>query len=180
MAWIDWLIVFAMLAAVVSGLAQGFLRSVCSLGGLFFGLLMAAWNYPSAARVLLPLVRFETLANVIGFVLIVLAVAAVANLTGWLLNRTAHTVGLGCLDRLLGGLFGFFQGWMVITILILLVAAFSPGAEWIHRGQLPRLFFGSAHFGAHLSPAELAAKIRSGLELLESQRPSWMHANPGS
>lgn len=180
MTWMDWLIVIAMAMAIWGGLKQGFLRAVCSLGGLFFGLVLAAWNYEIAAGWLQPLVRLESLANVLGFALIVLVVTAVANLVGWLLSRTAHSVGLGWLDRLLGGVFGFFQGWLGVTIVILLAAAFFPKAHWLHAGQLPHYFFGSAHFGAHLSPAELAHRIREGLDYVEQQAPGWLHQTPAA
>jgi membrane protein required for colicin V production len=173
--WIDWLIVIAMGMAIYGGLKQGFLRSVCSLGGLFFGLMLAAWNYDVVAGLFLPIVRFEALANVLGFLLVVFVVTLIANMVGWMLHRTARTVGLGWLDRLLGGVFGFFQGWLMVTIVILLAAAFFPKAEWLHNGQLPHHFFGSAHFGAHLSPAELARRIREGLEFVEQQAPGWVH-----
>lgn len=178
MTWMDWLIVIGMAMAIWGGLKQGFLRSVCSLAGLFFGLLFAAWNYDVAAELFLPIVRFASLANVLGFVLVVLVVTVLANLIGWLLHRTAHTVGLGWLDWLLGGLFGFFQGWLMITIVILLAAAFFPQAGWLHHGALPHHFFGSAHFGAHLSPAELAHKIREGLDYVEQEAPGWVHERP--
>ena len=177
MAWIDWLILIAMAGAVMGGLKQGFLRSVCSLGGIFFGLLLAAWNYEIAAKVFLPIVRWEAVAHVLGFLLIVFVVTGLANLLGWLLHSTAKTVGLGCVDALLGGGFGFFQGWLLVTIVILLAAAFFPHAGWLHEGRMPPLFYSSAHLGAHLSPAALAEKIRAGLDMIEHQSPAWMHAH---
>ena len=180
MTWIDWLIVIAMAMAIWGGLRQGFLRAVCSLGGLFFGLILAAWNYDAVASMLLPVVRFETLASVLGFLLIVFAVTALANLIGWMLHKTASTVGLGWLDRLMGGVFGFFQGWLIVTIMILLAAAFFPKAHWLYTGRLPHHFFGSAHFGAQLSPASLAHRIRDGLEYVEQQAPGWMRGKATS
>ena len=177
MTWIDWLIVIAMICAIVGGVRQGFLRSVCSLGGLFFGLVLAAWNYEAAAQFFLPLVRYEAAASVLGFLLIVFVVTALANLLGWLSHRTAHTVGLGCLDSLLGAAFGFFQGWLTVTIVILLAAAFFPHAHWLYKGSLPHYFFGSCHFGAQLSPAALADRIREGLAYVQQQAPAWMHGS---
>lgn len=177
MTWIDWIIAIVMIAAVVGGLRQGFLRSVCSLGGLFFGLVFAAWNYEAVAGFLRPIVRFEAVADLLGFLLIVLAVTALANLLGWLSSRTARSAGLGCLDSLFGALFGFFQGWLMITIAILLAAAFFPQAHWLHKGQLIHHFYGSCHFGAHLSPASLAERIREGLDSLQQQAPAWLHGS---
>jgi membrane protein required for colicin V production len=175
MAWTDWLILLVLAASILGGFSQGFLRSVCSLGGLFFGLVFASWNYSAAAALLLPIVRFQPVASAFGFLLVVFLVTALANLLGWMLSRTAHTVGLGCLDRLLGALFGFLQGWLVVTLFILVVAAFFPGAHFLTEARLPHFFFGSCHFGAHIGPSELAQRIREGLDLFQQQSPSWMH-----
>ena len=45
LTWVDWAIVIVVALSVFGGLAQGFFRSVCSLGGLILGLALAAWNY---------------------------------------------------------------------------------------------------------------------------------------
>jgi membrane protein required for colicin V production len=57
MALVDWAIVIVLALSVLGGLAQGFFRSVCSLGGLVAGLALAAWNYARVAALILPLVR---------------------------------------------------------------------------------------------------------------------------
>ena len=180
MAWIDWLMLFILAGAVFSGLAEGFLRSVCSLGGLFFGVLLAVWNYDAVAGLLKPIFRFDAVADALGFLLIVALVTALANLLGKLLHSTARTVGLGCLDRLLGGVFGFFQGWLFVTVIILIVAAFFPHAQWVAEGRMTHLFFSSCHFGSHLGPAELAHRIRDGLDQLAQHTPAWLHRDAGS
>jgi membrane protein required for colicin V production len=174
MAWIDWLILLVLAASILGGFTQGFLRSVCSLGGLFFGLVFASWNYASAAALLLPLVRFLPVANALGFLLIVFLVTAIANLLGWLLSRTAHTVGLGCIDSLFGALFGFFQGWLAVTLFILIVAAFFPQTHFLTEARLPHYFFGSCNFGSHMGPADLTRRILDGLDLIQQQSPSWL------
>jgi membrane protein required for colicin V production len=180
MAWIDWLILLVLAASILGGLKQGFLRSVCSLGGLFFGLVFASWNYSSAAALLLPLVRFQPVADALGFLLIVFLVTALANLLGWLLSSTAQTVGLGCLDSLFGALFGFFQGWLAVTLFILIVAAFFPQTHFLTEARLPHYFFASCNFGSHIGPSELASRIRDGLEMIQQQSPSWMRSGSSS
>ena len=123
MALVDWFIVIVIALAVLGGLQQGFFRSVCSLGGLLLGLVLAAWNYGRLAVLLMPLVRIDAVANTIAFVLIALLVMAVAGLIGtavggapgvaiaavpvgtWLLGRLAQAVGSSAagarlLDRL--------------------------------------------------------------------------------
>ena len=179
MAWVDWAILIVMAASVLGGFIQGFLRSIFSLGGLFFGLLLAAWNYERGAALLLPFVHFEAAANTLGFLLIAVVVMTLANVVGWVLYKTAHGAGLGCLDRLIGAGFGLLQGGLVVTLVILLVAAFFPHAEWLSAGRLPRLFFGICHLSTHVSPGDLAARIREGLLILEERAPGWLHPGIG-
>lgn len=176
---VDIAILILMALAGLNGLAKGFFRSVCGLGGLFFGLVLAAWNYPRGSALLLPILRFTPLANAVGFLLIALVVSFVANWAGAVLSRATHMVGLGCLDRILGGLFGLLQGALAVTLVILVAVAFFPQAQWLSEGRLPRQFFGACHMSTHLSPEMLATKIREGLRTLEKETPHWMHPETG-
>jgi len=178
MAPVDWLIVIVIGGAVVSGLSQGFFRSVCALGGLLLGLLLAAWNYSRVAALFLPLVRIEAVADAIGFLLIALLVMGLASGVGSILSKTLHRMGLGCLDRLAGAAFGFLQGALLVTLVILVAVAFFPKAHWLTEARLPREFFGACHLSTHMSPQELAERVRQGLRTLEEESPHWMH--PGS
>jgi membrane protein required for colicin V production len=165
-------------ASVIGGLTQGLFRSVCSLGGLILGLALAAWNYGRAAAILLPLVRVNALADAIGFLLIAVVVMAIAHIVGVILSKTIRQIGLGCLDRLAGGVFGFFQGALLITLAILAVVAFYPKAQWLADARLPKLFVGACHLSMRVSPEELSNKIRDGLLMMEQHAPEWMHPTP--
>lgn len=175
---VDWVIVIVIVLAVAGGLSQGLLRSVFSLGGLFFGFLLAAWNYPRASALLLPVVRIEAAANAVGFLAIALLVMALANLAGTIFSKAARHLGLGCLDRLAGGAFGFLQGVLLVMVFILVAVAFFPQAHWLAESRLPRMFFGACHVTTHMSPAELAARVREGLQRIEAETPAWMHSAP--
>jgi membrane protein required for colicin V production len=174
----DWFIVAVMVLAVLGGLQQGFFRSVCSLCGLILGLAVAAWNYAWAAALLMPLVREQEVANAIGFIAIALLVMGIAGIIGTILHKFFRRIGLGCLDRLLGAAFGFFQGALLVTLAILVAVAFFPEARWLTEARLPRLFFGACHLSASMSPSELSARVHKGLKMLEEQSPQWMH--PGT
>ncbi len=175
MTWVDWAIVFVLAVSVIGGLTQGLLRSVCSLGGLILGLVLADWNYERAADMLRPLIKEDAIANAIGFLLIALLVMGIAHLVGVVISKTIRHMGLGCLDRLAGGVFGFFQGALLITICILVIVAFFPKAQWLAEARLPKLFVGACHLSMRVSPAELSDKVREGLLMMEQHAPEWMH-----
>jgi membrane protein required for colicin V production len=175
MSVVDWIIVAILVGSVIAGIAQGFLRSVFSLGGLMLGLVIAAWNYDRVARVIQPIVRNEHVSNAIGFILIALLVTAVAALIGAFLSKAFEKLGLGCLDSLAGAIFGFFQGALLVTVFILVTVAFFPETEWLTQARLPRYFFSACHLSTHVSPSGLGDLVRQDLDRLERESPDWMH-----
>ncbi|MGD0730374.1 MAG: CvpA family protein [Terracidiphilus sp.] len=179
MTWVDWAIVIIMVMAVLGGLSEGFFRSACSLGGLLLGLSIAAWNYGHAAALLMPLVRIRQVADAVGFVLIALLVMALAAILGSALAKAFRLIGLGWLDGIAGAVFGFVQGMFLVTLGILVIVAFFPPAHMLEEARLPRLFFGACHLSAHMSPADLARRVREGLRTLEQETPGWMHPPGG-
>ena len=179
MTLVDWAIVIVLAVSVMGGISQGILRSVCSLCGLLLGLALAAWNYARVAVLLMTLVRIEPVADAIGFLLIALLVMAVANIFGAVLSKVVHRIGLGCLDRLAGGAFGFLQGALLIVLSILVIVAFFPKAHWLAEARLPKYFFGACHLSTQVSPEELAHRVREGLLMMEQRAPEWMHPPAG-
>jgi membrane protein required for colicin V production len=175
MTLVDWVIVIILISAVLGGLAQGFFRSACSLGGLILGLVIAAWNYEHLASLLIPLVRIPAVANTIGFLLIAIVVSALIGLIGNLLAKAFRLLGLGWLDSLAGGVFGIFQGVVLVVIALLVVVAFFPQVHWIADARLPRMFFGACHVSSNVTPSELGERIRGGLRTWEAESPQWMH-----
>ena len=177
MTLVDWIIVVILVSTVLGGIARGFFRSAFSLAGLILGLALGAWNYWRIADLLRPMIHSAEVANAIGFVLIALLVMVIAAVAGSLLGKLFHKVGLGCLDRLAGGLFGFFEGMLFVTLGILVTVAFFPQTEWLTESRLPRYFFGALHVSTHVTPARLSDRVREELKVLEQESPAWMHSN---
>jgi membrane protein required for colicin V production len=171
---VDWFIVLLIALAVLGGLKQGFLRSAMGLGGTIAGLSLAAWNYSNAAGVFLPMVHVEALANAMGFLIIVLVVMGLARVSGSVLSLTAESVGLGFADRLAGGLLGFLEGFILVTILVWVSVAFYPHAAWLTSSRLARDFFGACRLSTHISPQELADRVLQGLNALEEETYHWI------
>ncbi len=120
---------------------QGFFRSVCSLGGLFFGLVLAAWNYRRmAAAILIPLVRSRG-GRRCHRVSADRADGDGAVQASWERFFRRHAQDrAGCLDRLAGAVFGFFQGVLLVTLCILVTVAFFPAGPVARRGQAAQVF----------------------------------------
>jgi membrane protein required for colicin V production len=175
MTLVDWTIVIVLAGAIIAGISQGLLRSVCSLLGLVFGLELAAWNYGRVAGFILPLVRIQAVADAIGFLLISLVIMTIASAIGHFISGVVHKVGLGCLDRLAGAVFGFAQGALLVMVSILVVLAFFPKSPWLAEAKLPKYFYGACDATIHLSPGELANRVRHGIGEMEKRAPEWIH-----
>lgn len=175
MTLVDWIIVVVIAAAVLGGIARGFFRSAFSLAGLIVGLSVASWNYWRIAGVLNPLIHSVDVANAIAFLVIAFVVMAVAAIIGSLLGKMFEKVGLGCLDRMAGAIFGFVEGVVFVTLCILVTVAFFPKTQWLTEARLPRYFFGALHVSTRVTPSRLADRVRKELHTLEDESPQWMH-----
>src|SRR3984885_14293241 len=169
----DLLIMILLAVTVVSAFAKGFFVEVCSLIGVILGLFIAAANYAGFATWILLLVRNHAAANLIAFLLIVLLVMLVAGLAGRLLRGLFRGVGLGIVDRLLGGVIGLAEGCIVVTLVLMGMVAFLPRQDWLVSSRLAPAFLTAAHGGSHVVPVDLGQEIRQGLEALRLAQPDW-------
>jgi membrane protein required for colicin V production len=177
MTMVDWIILVGLVIATLGGLAQGFFRAACGLAGLIFGYMAAVWNYHYVARVFLPLVRLEPLANAIGFLIIILLVMLAGALVGGFLEKMFRFAGLGCLDSLLGAVLGFLQGVAVVMVFVVLTLAFFPGATFLTDARIPPMFFEACHVSMDMSPHQLSDKLEEGMKRLKQESPGWIHSS---
>jgi len=173
---VDVVIVLLVVASAVQGFRSGLIQSVFSLLGLIAGIAVASWHYKRFANELAPMVHSLALAEAIWFCLIALAVMLVAGLLGMLIKGLVHGVGLGWLDKLMGMIFGLLRGAVLVTLCIVILAAFFPDTRWLGDAKLARYFLGTAHLTTQMTPEELKWKILDGLRVLEKDAPEWLRS----
>ncbi|MHB1020986.1 MAG: CvpA family protein [Acidobacteriaceae bacterium] len=174
MTVMDWVIVAVLLVSTLAALTRGIFREFFSLCGLIFGVLLASWNYKRLAHPLMQWVHYPGVAETIAFLAIAIGVMLLAGLIGYLLYKTARVVGLGWADSLLGGLFGFLRGCLIVTAGMMAIAAFLPHSTWAKDSKLAPYFLDSAHGMSAVVPAELRERILSGAQEIRKQAPMWM------
>ena len=172
---VDWIIVIVLAGSVLAGLARGLFRSVFSLAGLIAGVALASWNYWRAAGFLKRFIHSAEIANAVAFLLIAFLVMAGAAILGSLLAKFFEKVGLGCLDRFAGALFGFVEGLVFVMLCILVTVAFFPQTAWLTEARLPRYFFGALHVSIQVTPSRLGERVRKELNTLETKSQQWMN-----
>jgi membrane protein required for colicin V production len=124
--WLDISLVVVILWSALSGLRAGLARVVIGLVATLLGLVAGFWCYRLLAAKLLPWVKTETVANILGFVLILSGTLILGSLIASLLSRLFKWIGLSWFNHLLGGVAGILRGALIISALLDFFVAFSP------------------------------------------------------
>ena len=125
MSTLDLFVVGVIALCGLLGIYWGCIRQVLSVVGLIAGLVLANRLGGRAADAFSSFVTNDALAQVLGFVFVLLAVSAVVSLLATLLRRFVGLLFLGWLDHLIGGVLGLLQGALVCTVLLVVAAFFS-------------------------------------------------------
>lgn len=168
MNWADWAIVAAILMSAVIAAAQGFFVEVFALAGAVFGYIAAAWGCRQVGEWFLPYVKTAEVANLAGFLTILFAVMVLAGVAGRLARWALKEAGLRWVDRILGGAFGLVRGLVVVTVVLLAVAAFDPQSRPLRDSQLAGYFLVVGRAASWLAPAEIRQKFRQGVAALRN------------
>ncbi len=160
----DWVIVGIVVISVLLAAAQGFFYEAISLGGLVVGYLLAAWDYHVVADVFTPYVKSQPVADIIGFILILLAVMILAGVLGRLMRWLLKGAGLRWFDRVLGGAFGLVRGCLTAAIVLLGFTTFNPHSDWLEGSRLAPYFLVVARGASWLAPSDVRARFRQGAD----------------
>ncbi len=172
MNWLDWTIIVIVVLSVISAAAQGFFFELFSLVGVILGYLLAAWNYKRVAFWFLPHVKNEWAANAAGFLVIFIAVAILAGVAGRIARWAVKEVGLRWFDRFLGAVFGLVKGALVVTVLVMALAAFGPGSKSVAESQYASYFLVVGRAVAWVAPYDLREGLRQGVKAINTMRNS--------
>ena len=119
---LDLIIVIIMLVGLIGGIIKGAIQQIFSLGGLVLGIILGTLLYEPFAGLLLSIFRMsDQTARIVAFVIILLLVPMVCGLFGKALSKLIHAANLGCLDRLLGALFGLFKVVLIMGLVIMVL-----------------------------------------------------------
>ncbi len=166
MNWLDFVLIAILLVSVFMSARKGFSREIIGLAAALFALVLGMWFYGLAGSFLLPYVSSARMANLIGFLLVVVAVLLCGGMLGWIVSRFLHTVGLSFFDRLLGAAFGLVRGLLFSVTLLTAFMAFGPqvdsktaSASVVHSRIAPWVLDASHAFVA-IAPMELKSSFR--------------------
>jgi membrane protein required for colicin V production len=166
MNWLDMVLVVILCASMLMSARKGFSREVIGLAAAFFGLVFGYWFYGTAGSLFEPYVSSPRIANLIGFLLVFVAVMLLGGLVGWVVNRFLRTIGLSFFDRLLGAAFGLARGVLIAMALLTAFLAFGPLIEAgttpsaVVNSQIAPYVLEASRLFVSIAPMELKASFR--------------------
>ena len=164
----DWLIIGALFVSVAIAISQGFFYEVISLAGTVLGYLLASWQYHRVADWIAPYVKNAWVGEIVGFLIIFVAVVVLAGLIARLVRWAMKEAGLSWFDRILGAGFGVLRGGLVVAVVSLVMTSFAPGSKLLEGSQLAPYFLVVGRAAIWLAPSELRTRFYQGLDVLHN------------
>ena len=166
----DWVIVAVIIVSVIQAAISGFFHEAFGIAGLVFGYLLAAWNYQRLAARFAPHLKSMWLGEIAAFLIIFLAVLLLAGIAGRIVRYIVKEAGLSSVDRVLGGALGLLRGSLMVAVILMSMAAFTPASTWLEGSELAPYFLVVGRAAIWVAPSELRARFYQGLELLHREQ----------
>ena len=131
MTGFDFAVIALLLVSLLFGLWRGLVYEVLSLIGWPVAFLLSRLFAGDVAP-MMPGAQ-ETMRVTLAYAVVFVAALIVWGALAWLLSRLVKAVGLGWLDRVLGGLFGVLRGGLVILVLVWLAGMTSVPEQTFWR-----------------------------------------------
>jgi len=147
------------LISTISALFKGLVRETISLAAIVIGFMLAVFFYRLPAGKLLEFCRTESIANLLGFLIIFLGCILLGTITAFLVNRFVKAASLKWADRLMGAIFGFVRGWIVSSILVVALIAFPIRDNLMASSTLAPYLLAGARILVHMTPQGLKEKF---------------------
>jgi membrane protein required for colicin V production len=185
-SWIDYIIVGVLGLSVLIGLWRGLISEVLALA-TWVAAFWVAWTFgPAVSAHFEHSIDVPSIRLVVGYGLCFITVLVLGALVRFVIHRLVESTGLSGTDRLLGMIFGFARGVLLVTLMVFLVSftAFTRDPWWKQSVLLPQFQAAAAWLGErlpagvreHLHPDALQDRLRA----LPVPLPGSLQPAPGS
>lgn len=138
MNWADWAIVIVLTLSSVISLARGFIKEALSLVIWVVALILANLFSHRLEVFLVDTISTPSLRAMTAFLLVFVGVLLLGALVNFLVGLIVKATGLSGTDRLLGMLFGFVRGVLVVMIFLIYVPNYVAinNDPWFQQSRL--------------------------------------------
>ena len=129
MNWFDWTIIGVVSVSTLVSLQRGFVKEALSLLAWVAAFLISTTFSGRMAGQLTEYISNESLRAASAYVLLFVATLMLGSLLNALLAQVIKITGLSGADRLMGTVFGFARGLLLILVMLFVVQAFLAPEE---------------------------------------------------
>jgi len=120
MNWVDYGIIVIMAISILVGISRGFVREAMSLITWVLALVLGTYYFEPIADswfigISVPMIRYA-----VTFVLLVLMALIIGGILTYLIGRLINSTKFNVTDRIIGTLFGFGRGAIIVALLLLI------------------------------------------------------------
>lgn len=135
---VDWAIIAVLGLSILLSLWRGFVREAVSLAGWIAAFVIANMFVGEMAAFLQQWIANVTGRYVAAYALLFAGMLIVAGIVGKLSAQVVKVTGLTLLDRLLGTVFGFARGIIIVLVVVYVLRQLAPPQNllWLDESQL--------------------------------------------
>ena len=139
---LDWLIIAVVVVSTLLSLKRGFIKEVLSLVTWVVAFVVAVKFSDNMQALLVEQVQSDQIRYIVAFVSLFVASLVVCALASYLIGSLIKVTGLSSTDRVLGMVFGFARGGLIVVAFVSLLSL-SPSIEktslWKSSQLVPQL-----------------------------------------
>jgi membrane protein required for colicin V production len=158
---LDTIVLIILLGSIVVSILRGFFRELIGLVGWVVAFVLAGLYGADAAVAMPEAITVPALRLAAGYVTVFLITLLVANIINWVIDSFLRATSLKPVDRLLGAVFGFIRGALILMGLVVL-AGFTQLPKqpvWTNSITAPALVW-AVQTAKPLLPAALSSYIK--------------------
>jgi membrane protein required for colicin V production len=129
MNWVDWAFIAVLTVSTLISLWRGFAREALSLLGWVAAFVLANLFADRLSGLLIQFIDNEPARYMAAFALLFVGVLLLFNLLGVLVRQLIRLTGLSILDRLLGTVFGFTRGLIILLVVSFILRQLMPSSN---------------------------------------------------
>jgi membrane protein required for colicin V production len=161
MSVLDLIVVLVLVLTVVRGLMRGMIDTLFSLAAWILAFMLGKWGAMWVAPLLPISVENTGIRYFAGFAVVFLVVLLGVLLLGHGLATLVKAVGLGSVDKVLGGVLGLAKGLVILTGFTLAAGLTSlPRTDFWKQAMLSGSLQAMAQSALPLLPADVAKHVR--------------------
>jgi membrane protein required for colicin V production len=157
---LDLLFIAIFFFSILFGILRGLVHELLAMCFLIAALVIAFIYYQDIGLLLSGLIKKRDLADLAGFLLLLLLVAGAGSLLTHLFSKYLVIGPLKAIDRMLGAVFGFLRATLLAGIIIYGFIAFPLNDELLRQSQLAPYLISAIVTGMKILPPAVRDKLK--------------------